>query len=155
PPGWTRAECDVPHPVSPDDSDASGGRGPHHGDEVAKSLSRLNSPRRRHMKRDRSMKFPKWLYLGMLLLAAAIGCHRRPSRAAQIQKGDELFASKNFLEATKAYYAAALNGPPDAQLFVKVAQTGLRGGPIMVSVDAARRAATLLPDDIDVQLLAA
>src|SRR5262249_2189665 len=67
----------------------------------------------------------------------------------------DLFARKQFNQATIAYHTAALTGSPDAQLFLKVVQTGLRAGPFDRTLDAALRAASLLPNDPDVQVRAA
>src|SRR5262245_28259887 len=102
------------------------------------------------------MKFPKWMYVGLLLLAAVAGCRKRsPSRESQVKEADQLLASQEFHQATITYHAAARNGPPDAQLFLKTARTGLIAGPFNLVTDAAVRAADLMPDDLDVQILAA
>jgi tetratricopeptide (TPR) repeat protein len=101
------------------------------------------------------MKYPKELYLGLSLIVAISGCHRRPARASEVHRGDELFAEKKYSQATKAYYAAARNGEPDAKLYLKVVTTGLHQGPLNLVLEAAGRAADLSPSDVEVQLLAA
>src|SRR5262249_46665983 len=105
--------------------------------------------------RRRAMRLPKWLYLGILVLVTGIGCQRRPSRADEIKRGDDLFARKQFNPPPIAYPPPARAVPPDAQLFLKVVQTGLRAGPFDRPLDAALRAASLLPNDPDVQIRAA
>src|SRR5215471_9029650 len=100
------------------------------------------------------MKPSKSLLLVCLVLVAGSGCHRRPTRAAQVKRGDELYAQKKYVDATKAYYAAALNGPADAQLLQKVVDIDLEGGSLTLARDAATRLSDIEPNDVKLQVQA-
>jgi tetratricopeptide (TPR) repeat protein len=101
------------------------------------------------------MKASKWFFLALVALVAVAGCHRRPTRAAQLKRGDELLAQKKYLDATMAYYAASVNGPPDVRLFQQVVDAGLKAPPSLYLVDAAGRLADMKPNDVDAQIQAA
>jgi tetratricopeptide (TPR) repeat protein len=82
-------------------------------------------------------------------------CKGRPSRADQLRLGDEAIARKDYVKAARAYDAAARSGPADGPLWAKAADTALRAGRLRMATDAAVRAADLMPDRMDSQLLAA
>jgi predicted Zn-dependent protease len=90
-----------------------------------------------------------------LLLLGAAACKSKPSRADQVRRGDELFAKKEYLKAASAYGDAAHNGAPSGPLLLKEAEANLRGGRPRLASDAAARAASLMPDNLEAQRMAA
>src|SRR5262245_58637286 len=95
-----------------------------------------------------------WCLAGLCLILA-VACKGKPQRADQIKEGDAFLAKKDYNGAAASYGAAARNGPPDGQLFRKEADAYLQARRVRMASNAAAHAADLLPDDPNIQLLAA
>jgi cellulose synthase operon protein C len=92
------------------------------------------------------------------LLVFAAACSRGPSakkRAELVAEGDSLAAKGNFVGAAAAYNNALKNGPADGALLMKTASTELRIGRPRLAHQHGVRAADMMPDNLDAQLLAA
>ena len=86
------------------------------------------------------------------------GCREAPpplSRAEHIRLAEEALKQEKYLDAAQAYERAALTGPPDGVLFKKQAEALSNAWNFVEAAGPARRAADLLPEDEEAQLLAA
>ena len=99
----------------------------------------------------------QWTILHVLLIGMT-GCREAPpplSRAEHIRLAEEALKQERYLDAADAYEKAAANGPPDGQLLKKQAEALSNAWDFVEAAGPARRAADLLPEDEEAQLLAA
>ncbi len=101
--------------------------------------------------------FGRCLYASCLLalVVACTSCSRGPTRDELLRRGDRLMASQQYAQAARAYRAIVLEHWRDGEARWKLAEAYVRAGNWSAANAEAIRAAELLPDHLDINLLAA